>query len=333
MDHHQNRVHSKGATPQLQENNGMADAPRISVITPSFNQGAFIRQTIESVLSQGGDDWDHVVVDGGSTDDTVSILEEYPHLKWVSEPDEGQSDALNKAMNMSDGELIFWINSDDVVASGAFSAARRFFDDHPGARIVCGNAVTIDQNGNETSRTGPRVRTHKLRYPWDGDTSIHQPSIVFRRTVYETVGPFDTSLHYAMDYDFFLRASSQFEFHHLPVDLGLFRGYAGTKTGEGAAEAFTEVRKCLVRYVRREGDGSPTGTAIRAYFAEGCVWVNDAIADYRRGRSEEARRLLARAFLRNPLSLLVYPHLYYRLRQIIGAEAFENLRSRVSARR
>ena len=309
----------------------MPSAPFISVITPSFNQGPFIRETIASVVAQGGDDWEHIVVDGGSSDETISILEEYPHLVWVSEKDEGQADALNKAIEMSSGEVIFWINSDDLVAKGAFEAARQFFADHRDVQIVCGNAVTIDKNGDELVRIGPRVQSRKLRYPWDGDTSMHQPSIVFRRAVYEYAGPFDITLNCAMDYDFFLRASEKFRFHHLPVDFGLFREYAGTKTGEGAAEAFTEVKMCLVRYVRNVGDGSPTWAVIRTYFAEGCVWVNDAVANYRNGRPQASRRLLLRAFFRNPLSLFVYPHLLYRLRQVVGSSGYEWLREHFGA--
>jgi glycosyltransferase involved in cell wall biosynthesis len=305
----------------------------ISVITPSFNQASFIRETIESVLAQGGADWEHIVVDGGSNDETVAILGEYPHLRWVSEPDEGQADALNKAMSMISGELIFWINSDDLVAPGAFAAARQFFADSTEAQIVCGNAVTLDESGNELIRIGPRVRARKLRYPWDGDTSMHQPSIVFRRSVYEYAGPFDITLNCAMDYDFFLRASEIFEIHHHPVDFGLFREYAGTKTGEGAAEAFKEVRKSLVRFVRSAENGSPTWASIRAYFAEGCVWVNDAVANYRNGHPQAARRLLLRAIVRNPLSFFVYPHLLYRLRQVIGTRAYNGLREHVAGRR
>ncbi len=305
----------------------MSSALAISVITPSFNQGPFIRKTIDSVLAQGGADWEHVVIDGGSSDQTVSILNEYPHLKWVSEKDGGQADALNKAMKMCSGDVIFWINSDDLLAPGAFEAARQFFTDHPDAHIVCGNAVTLDQDGNELVRIGPRVRARKLRYPWDGDTSIHQPSIVFRRAVYEFAGPFDIAFNCAMDYDFFLRASRQFRFHHLPVDFGLFREYAGTKTGEGAAEAFKEVKLSLVRYVRDAGDGSPTWAAVRAHFAEGCVWVNDAVANYLNGHPKAARRLLLRAILRYPPSLLVKRHVYFRLRQMIGPSNFDRLRA------
>jgi glycosyltransferase involved in cell wall biosynthesis len=305
----------------------MPDQPSISVITPSLNQGRFIRQTIESVRAQGGEDWEHIVVDGGSSDVTVAILESYPDLRWVSEPDRGQSDALNKAMKMSRGEIIFWINSDDVVAPGAFAAARTFFDNRPEAAIVCGNAVVIDEGGNELRRTGPRVRAMQLRRPWNGSTSMHQPSIVFRREVWRAVGGFDESLHYAMDYDFFLRASRAYGFHHLPVDFGLFRKSAGTKTGDTTEKSFPEVCACLIRFVRETGDGSARWTAARAHFAQANAWVNDAVECYESGNRSEARRLLRRAFLRHPLSLTSYPHLRYRVDRLIGRPAFDRLRA------
>ena len=162
---------------------------------------------------------------------------------------------------------------------------------------------------------------------------MHQPSIVFHRRVYETVGPFDTSLRCAMDYDFFLRASGRYEFLRLPVDFGFFREYPGTKTGEGAAEAFEEVRASLVRFVRDSGDGSPSWTAIRGFFVQGCVWVNDAVRAYHSGHPQRARRLLARAFVRNPMSLFVAPHLHYRSRQILGESTHDFLRSLLAGRR
>ena len=307
----------------------MSDRPSISVITASYNQGGFIRDTIESVLRQKSENWQHVVVDGGSTDETVPILEQYPHLKWVSEPDRGQTDALNKGMRMSDGELIFWINSDDMVADRAFEAARGFFSTHPDASIVCGNAVVIDGEGNETLRMGPRVRPEQLRRPWNGSTSMHQPSIVFRRRVWEAVGGFDDRLQFAMDYDFFLRASKEHEFHHLPVDFGLFRKYSGTKTGDGTVQSFHEVRECLIRYVQESGDGSVRWTRLRTYFAEACAWVNDAIEHYESGHPRTARKLLARALLRYPPSLFRFPHVRFRLRQILGPSAWLALKNQL----
>lgn len=92
---------------------------KISVVTVSFNQGRFIRQNIESVLNQGYTNFEHVIIDGGSTDETISILKEYPHLNWVSEKDKGQSDGLNKGFRKATGEIIVWINSDDMLAPGA----------------------------------------------------------------------------------------------------------------------------------------------------------------------------------------------------------------------
>lgn len=310
---------------------GEGGASTISVITPSYNQGAYIRRTIQSVLDQGDDDWEHIVVDGGSTDETVAILESYPHLRWVSEPDRGQSDALNKAMSMSGGELIFWINSDDLVADGAFAAAREFFSHHPDAAILCGNAITIDDDDRVLLRLGPRVRRERLRRPWNGDTSMHQPSLVFRREVYDAVGPFDVSLHYAMDYDFFLRAASRFPVHHEPVDLGLFRISPGTKTGQGAARAFCEVRQSLVRHMRSTGDGVVWWTSLRGWIAQAYVLVNDAVTCYEQGDAGQARLLLARAFLRFPPSLLSKRHLYFRARDTLGHSNYRRLRSLISS--
>jgi hypothetical protein len=155
---------------------------------------------------------------------------------------------------------------------------------------------------------------------------MHQPSIIFRREVYEEFGPFDTSLHYAMDFDFFLRASSKYDLHHMPVDLGLFREYSNTKTGDGAAEAFLEARRCLVRYVRESGTGSPSLVALRGFFAQGCVWVNDAVAHYENGRPRQARRDLVRGFFRNPMSLFLRRHQLFRLRQLLGPSRYNTIR-------
>ena len=113
-------------------------APKISVITPSFNQGRFIEQTIQSVVSQGSNSFEHIVIDGGSTDETLEVLRRYPHLKWVSEADEGQSDALNKGFDMAQGEIIAWINSDDWYAPGTFHAVSKFFDENPNEDVVMG---------------------------------------------------------------------------------------------------------------------------------------------------------------------------------------------------
>jgi len=104
----------------------LADTPSISIVTPSLNQGRYIEQTIQSVLLQNYPNFEHIVIDGGSTDGTVEILKKYPHLKWISEKDSGQSEALNKGLKMATGDIIAWINSDDWYAEGAFNNVASF---------------------------------------------------------------------------------------------------------------------------------------------------------------------------------------------------------------
>jgi len=123
---------------------------KFSVITPSFNQGEYIEQTIQSVLDQDYANFEHFVIDGGSTDQTISILNKYPHIQWISEKDKGQSDALNKGFKMAKGDIIAWINSDDWYETGAFKAVAKFFIQNPDKDIVMGDCNLIDDKGNFT---------------------------------------------------------------------------------------------------------------------------------------------------------------------------------------
>lgn len=307
----------------------MADPPSISVITPSFNQARFILKNIESVLEQGLEDFEHIVIDGGSTDGTVELLKLYPHLMWVSEPDRGQSDALNKAMAMSRGEVIAWINSDDFYAPGALKAVRDFFVAHPAARLVCGNTVRVDEQGQLTRQAPPKLERWKLLSPWKGQTGIFQQGIFFHREVYDRCGPFDVALNYAMDYDFFLRATQLYPIHYISADLGCFRVYDESKTGRGWEPFQREVDLVLTRYVRRmRGSAAARWCTFRFYLYRARRWVLSALAAYETGAPARARGLLLKAFLRNPFSLLCYPHLCFRLRQLVGRRTYDRLRGK-----
>src|SRR5438309_1875932 len=124
------------------------NAPFISILTPSFNQGKYVEQTIVSVLEQNYPRFEHIVIDGGSTDNTVSILKRYPHLKWVSERDRGQGDALNKGLRIASGDLVGWVNSDDFYAQGVFQRVSKLFEDENVSWII-GDVVNLYADGTE----------------------------------------------------------------------------------------------------------------------------------------------------------------------------------------
>lgn len=313
--------------------------PLFSVITPSYNQAHFIRETIESVLAQGIDDFEHIVMDGGSTDNTVKVLKEYPHLKWVSEKDKGQSDALNKGFAMSTGRIIAWINSDDFYAPEAFRIAAEFFEQHPESYILNGNCVYVDEESRVIRRAPPTLNRRDLLKPWKKDTSVFQPGTFFRREVIDKIGGIDVSIRYAMDYDFFLRASGHFKIHHINKDLGCFRVYGENKSGEGLWPFWQEIRPILLRYYRRYKPAEARWATVMLYLNEARIWAYDAIDLYEsdgensRMRHQKAWRLFGRAFLRNPFFFMNPFIMAFVLRRIIGKSLFEKLRAKIAGPR
>jgi glycosyltransferase involved in cell wall biosynthesis len=202
---------------------------KVSVVTPSFNQGQFIQRTLESVATQGATEIEHVVFDGGSTDDTVDVLKRFgKNLRWVSEQDNGQADAVNKGIRATDGEIIGWLNSDDIYYPNAIASAVAFFDSHPDVDVVYGMADHVDfaDHAFEAYPTEPwdiaRMRDICI---------ICQPAAFFRRRVVAQYGLLDEKLQYCMDYEFWLRlAKAGVRFAYLEEKLAGSRLYAENKT-------------------------------------------------------------------------------------------------------
>lgn len=209
---------------------------KISVVTPSFNQGSFIERTIRSVLDQAGDfELEYRVADGGSTDGTLEILKRYEgRLTWTAEKDGGQSDALNKGFARATGDVLCWLNSDDVFLPGALQRVARAFRETQ-CRWCFGQCRIIDENDLEIRRGVTWYKNRQLRrYDYRRllvENFISQPATFFARELWAVAGPLDQALWYSMDYDLWLRFGRLAQPHFLATDLAAFRWHGASKSG------------------------------------------------------------------------------------------------------
>ena len=179
--------------------------PLVTIVTPSYNQADYLEETIQSVLRQDYSNIEYFIVDGGSTDNSLAIIEKYADKLgwWVSEADQGQTDAINKGFAHANGEIIAWINSDDTYISGAVLEAVDYLQSHPDVGMVYGDANLIDEDGNIIGQFPARQTGYKrLRR---GYVHIPQQAAFFRVDLWRKVGPLDTTFYFAMDYDLWVR--------------------------------------------------------------------------------------------------------------------------------
>ena len=222
--------------------------PSISLVTPSLNQGKFIRATIESVLSQTYPNLDYRVRDGGSTDGTLAVLRAYEgRVPFVSEKDAGQADAINKALADTTGEVLGYLNSDDVLRPGALAAVGEAFASDPDLVFVWGRARYLDEAGNTVS---PYLTRPDAIARLADACFLAQPAAFFRKEAWDEIGPFDATLHHTMDYDYWLRIAARYSesrTRFLDRELAGCRMHAEAKTvagwGRALEEIFTLVKK------------------------------------------------------------------------------------------
>lgn len=223
-----------------------ARLPLVSVVTPSLNNAAFIERTIRSVLAQDYPHIEHIVVDGGSSDGTVAILERYPHLRWTSEPDRGQAAAINKGFALARGEILAWLNSDDLYLPGAISEAVAALAAHPDCSAVYSDFVVIDERGVELARF-PSL-DFDLDQEINAGNFVPQPTAFFRREALERVGWLDERYRYAMDYDLFIRVGKRSRLLHAERYWAAFRLRPESKTVSQSRRFWREEREISRRH-------------------------------------------------------------------------------------
>jgi glycosyltransferase involved in cell wall biosynthesis len=205
----------------------VAPWPRVSIVTPSYNQGQFIEETIRSILLQGYPDLEYIIIDGGSTDNTLDVIRQYEQWTayWVSEPDRGQSHAINKGFERATGAIISWLNSDDLFYPGAFRAIALGFAEHPDAGMIYGTGAKISAQGDAViKKVLYRPHDEKLlrtRY------CMLQQSAFMRREALLDVGLLDESVEYFIDWELSLRLSRRYPIYAIREKVRIARKYNG----------------------------------------------------------------------------------------------------------
>jgi glycosyltransferase involved in cell wall biosynthesis len=208
----------------------MTNWPRITVVTPSFNQAAYLEHTICSVLDQGYPNLEYIIVDGGSTDGSVDIIRRYAKRLtwWVSEPDRGQTDAINKGLRRATGEWVAWQNSDDIYYPGAFHDLATAAAKHPEASLIIGDMMMIDAHGHPL-RDVRYIKPCYRALLAEGMLVANQAAF-WRRTVHEKVGLLDERYHCSFDYEWFLRLTQHVKGVHVSRIWGALRLHGETKS-------------------------------------------------------------------------------------------------------
>ncbi len=211
--------------------------PAISLVTPSFNQGQFIEETLRSVLLQGYPRLELVVIDGGSRDNTVEILRKYePWLtSWVSEPDRGQAHAINKGLARVTGDYVGWLNSDDYLLPGALRTWAELIRAQPQAVLWVGATQLIDRDGDLLELHRPKLGDQRALAMWNFEAEFYQPGCLFSRHACEHVGGLDERLHFALDPDLWMRLRAMGEFAACDVPVACARIYPEAKSQRDTA--------------------------------------------------------------------------------------------------
>lgn len=238
---------------------------RVSVITPSFNQAAYIERTILSVLGQDHRDTEYIIIDGASTDGTVDILKKYAErITWVSERDEGQSSAINKGLRLASGDLVAYLCSDDTYEPGAITKVVEFFESHAGYKWAYGRCRIVDDGDREIRKSITCYKNLLLRHYNYGkllsENFISQPATFWRREMLSKIGYLNENEYFCMDYEYWLRLGAEHPAGVIDACLANFRYHARSKSGSVNKQQFLDE----LHLARKYGTGHRLAVFIHA---------------------------------------------------------------------
>jgi glycosyltransferase involved in cell wall biosynthesis len=300
--------------------------PLVTIVTPSFNQAEFLEDTIQSVIAQDYPEIEYVIVDGGSTDSSVEIIKKYQTKLawWVSEADEGQASAINKGMARARGEIVAWLNSDDLYLPGAVSEAVASFQSNPKAKLVFGNAVTIDSEG---------IPLKELTFPdWGfedlaGFRIICQPAVFMRRDAFQDVNGLDPNYHFMLDHQLWIRIASLGLMKHEISFWAAARHHREAKNVSQAA-AFGRETLEVLDWMKHQDDFGPVVMKNQRKVQAGAYRLNARyLLDG--GEYKAALKSYGQAFLNQPIYTARHWHrILYACLGLLGIKNLDRLYSR-----
>lgn len=293
--------------------------PRITVVTPSYNQGVFIEETIRSVLLQGYANIEYMIIDGGSTDATVEIIAKYqPWLTYcVSEPDDGQSAAINKGWRRCSGEILAWLNADDYYYPGALTHIARLFVGSRDAVMACGAIDITEVDGRRRTVKQPASIDATSLLPWGSVPG--QPAVFLRRHVFTELGGLREDLHLVMDWEYWLRIALRYSPSRVACTSSVIaasRDWAGTKTRLAGSRAGGEVRHVLHSLFSEQR--LPPELQVLRRHAYARSWWRQSAHEYRAGARWRSVTSLARAIRIEPGTYSAMSLLTHAMRCLTG---------------
>ena len=221
---------------------------KLSVTTPSLNQARYLRECLDSVRQAAAQatahDVEHIVIDGGSDDGTLDILRAAPDVRWISEPDTGQSQAINKGLAMATGDILAYLCADDLYEPSAIARVLAAFASDECADVVYADYFFLEgDSGRKRRKSAANFSPEKLR----DRNPLGQPAVWWRRRVFEKFGGFDESLHYCMDHEYWLRLGPRVRWHYIPEPLAVSRLHADAKTSRQLPAMWRETARMLTR--------------------------------------------------------------------------------------